>query len=165
MARPKRRPIKRKPEIARHRGVTGRLYRHDGEQITEVNGAIVGDYGFIFAKHTRYGGTPRTAAIVRASALYTTKKAALEAMKTRPGFAYSYGDELIPVRVSTSSDGRLAAFDENGCDVHCNKIFTDKRAAVSHAMKELSSDELSERKTHAVTLKKIQAVKALAKRR
>lgn len=165
MSRPKRRTIKRKPEIKRQRGVVGHLYRHDGEQIVQVHGAVVGDVGFIFKKSTRYGGTPRSAAIVLASSLYTTKKEAMEAMKTRPGFAYTYGDELLPVQVSTSSDGRLAAFDENGCDVHCNKIFTDKREAVRHAMKELSETELSERRTHAATLKKIRNVAALAKRR
>lgn len=143
----------------------GHLYRHDNGDIVQVHGAIVGEVGFIFKKSTRYGGTPRTAAIVLASSLYTTKKAAMEAMKTRPGFAYTYGDELIPVQVSTTSDGRLTAFDENGCDVHCNKIFTDKREAVRHAMKELTETEAVERRTHAATMKKIRAVSALAKRR
>ncbi len=160
-SRPRRRGIKRRPEIERHKGVTGRLYKQDGDKVVEVHGAIVGDFGFIFKARTRYGGTPRTATIVKASGLFTTAKAAADAMKTKPGWAYTYGDTLIPVKVTTDSQGGLTALDENGSWVHCQKVFLDKREAARHAIKEVANDLEREKRDYQATVKKMRGLKAM----
>ena len=158
-----RKPKRYPPAFDRHKGVVGKLYRVSGDRVIDVHGAVVGEHGFLFKERTRFGSTPRIATIVRASSLFTDPKLAAASMKTRDGWAYTYGNELVPVKVVTS-DGRLSALDETGSTMHCQKVFLSTREAVAHAVKDLGGDLVRERNAYRETAKKLANLKKLRAR-
>lgn len=153
------------------RATLGDLYmfgypKHRTEKcVLTVYGAIVGEYAFIFAKHTRFGSTPSLAKIKDAKSVFRTKAQCLLAQKPIAGWVWdNSGSKLAQVKLTLNSDNTYTVHNVDGNRHYWSRGFTTKRAAIAHALKEANRNLELETESYDKIKNRVRALKAALRR-